>query len=76
MVLDNLIAKTELPVIAAVFVNPGVSIGRGADGKHMNNNRSVEYDTMSPAYATFLWNEILPEVRNTFVCVKTQAREP
>ena len=63
VVLDNLIAKRELPVIAAVFVNPGVSIGRGVDGKPMNNNRSVEYDTTSPAYAAFLWNEILPEVR-------------
>ena len=63
VVLDNLIAHGQLPVIAAVFVNPGVSIGRGVDGKPMNNNRSVEYDTLSPAYATFLWNEILPEVR-------------
>src|SRR6185312_13584847 len=62
VVLDNLIAHGDLPVIAAVFVNPGASIGH-RDGKPINSNRSVEYDTLSPAYATFLWNEILPEVR-------------
>jgi hypothetical protein len=28
VVLDNLIARKELPVMAAVFVNPGVSIGQ------------------------------------------------
>src|SRR6185312_12748277 len=57
VVLDNLIAHGDLPVIAAVFVNPGASIGH-RDGKPINSNRSVEYDTLSPAYATFLWNEI------------------
>jgi len=62
VVLDNLIARGDLPVMAAVFVNPGASSGR-RDGKPINSNRSVEYDTLSPAYATFLWNEILPEVR-------------
>ncbi len=62
VVLDNLIAHGELPVIAAVFVNPGTSTGY-RDGKPINSNRSVEYDTLSPAYATFLWTEILPEVR-------------
>ena len=63
VVLDNLIARGELPVIAAVFVNPGASIGRDQNGKSINSNRSVEYDTLSSAYATFLWDEILPEVR-------------
>jgi enterochelin esterase family protein len=62
VVLDNLIAHGQLPVIAAVFVNPGASTGH-RDGKPINSNRSVEYDTLSPAYATFLWTEILPEVR-------------
>jgi len=62
VVLDNLIAHGQLPVIVGVFVNPGASTGH-RDGKPINSNRSVEYDTLSPAYATFLWNEILPEVR-------------
>jgi enterochelin esterase-like enzyme len=63
VVLDNLIARKELPVMVAVFVNPGTSIGKNADGSPIDSNRSVEYDTLSLAYATFLLSEILPEVR-------------
>lgn len=63
VVLDNLIARKELPVMAAVFVDPGLSIGRDKEGKPIDKNRSVEYDTLSAAYATFLLDEILPEVR-------------
>jgi enterochelin esterase-like enzyme len=63
VVLDNLIARKELPVMAAVFINPGVSIGKDEAGKSIIDNRSVEYDTLSAAYATFLLEEILPEIR-------------
>jgi enterochelin esterase-like enzyme len=63
VVLDNLIAKKELPVMAAVFVNPGYSIGKNSDGSPVDYNRSVEYDTLSSAYASFLLDEILLEVR-------------
>jgi enterochelin esterase family protein len=61
VVLDNSIARKELPVMAAVFVNPGVSIAKLDDGKRFQDNRSVEYDTLSAAYVTFLLDEILPE---------------
>ena len=57
-VFDNLIAKGEMPVTAAVFINPGVF----ADGRR---NRSFEYETMSADYARFLLEEILPEVEKT-----------
>lgn len=66
VVLNNLIAKKEIPVMAAVFVNPGVSQQRKAsDGSpfESQSNRSVEYDTLSDAYAKFLIEEVLPEVR-------------
>jgi enterochelin esterase-like enzyme len=63
VVLDNLIAKRELPVMVAIFINAGQSIGRSSDGKPMASNRSVEYDTLNADYATFLLEEILPEVR-------------
>ncbi len=53
-VFDNLIAKGEMPVTVAVFINPGP--GR---------QRSVEYDTLSDLYARFLLEEILPEVEKT-----------
>ena len=59
-VFDNLIAKGEMPVTVAVFINPGT--GPGEDGR---GQRSVEYDTLSDRYARFLLEEILPEVEKT-----------
>jgi enterochelin esterase-like enzyme len=59
-VFDNLIAKGEMPVTAAVFINPGS--GRGEEGR---GQRSVEYDTLSDRYARFLLEEILPEAEKT-----------
>jgi enterochelin esterase family protein len=52
--LDNLIAKKEIPAMAAVFIAPGTF----ADGK---SNRSFEYDTLSDQYVRFLLEEMLPE---------------
>jgi enterochelin esterase family protein len=57
-VFDNLIAKGDMPVTVGIFIQPGVF----ADGR---SNRSVEYDTLSDAYARFLLDEILPEVEKT-----------
>jgi enterochelin esterase family protein len=55
VVMDNLIHAGEMPVTVGVFINPGTF------GKR--SNRSFEYDTLSPQYATFLEKEILPEVQ-------------
>ena len=66
VVFSNLIVKKELPVMAAIFVNPGVSPQLKAPGGsplESKSDRSVEYDTLSDAYAKFLIEEILPEVR-------------
>ena len=59
-VFDNLIARGEMPVTVAIFVNPGN--GRGEDGR---GQRSVEYDTLSDRYLRFLLEEILPAVEKT-----------
>jgi len=59
-VFDNLIAKGEMPVTVAVFINPGTGPAEGGRGQ-----RSVEYDTLSDRYARFLLEEILPEVEKT-----------
>ncbi len=59
-VFDNLIAKGEMPVTVAVFINPGTGPGEGGRGQ-----RSVEYDTLSDRYPRFLLEEILPEVEKT-----------
>lgn len=57
-VLDNLIAKGDIPVTAGIFVEPGGI-------KAPRDNRSFEYDTLSDQYARFLLEEILPEVEKT-----------
>lgn len=61
-VFDNLIAKGDMPVTAAVFINPGSF----ADNRRPPAaERSYEYDSLSPQYAKFLLEEILPEVEKT-----------
>lgn len=64
-VFDNLIHRGEMPVTIGVFVDPGYKRGelppeRGWQPRP--ENRSLEYDTLSGDYATFLIDELLPEV--------------
>ncbi len=49
-ILDNMIADRRLPVMVAVMVANG------------GPQRSLEYDTVSPVFADFVENEILPRV--------------
>lgn len=57
-VLDNLIAKGDLPVMVGIFLEPG-----GVNNPR--DNRSYEYDRLSDQYVRFLTDEILPEVQRT-----------
>src|SRR6266446_2283075 len=55
-----------MPVTIGIFINPGVfpdkvTVNKKGE-KVLESNRSFEYDTLSPQYATFLEKEILPEV--------------
>ena len=70
-VLNNLIAKHELPIMAAVFIDPGQSASpveyeKAPDGSPLlaslskYRNRSIEYESLNATYADFLINEILP----------------
>jgi enterochelin esterase-like enzyme len=61
VVLDNLIAKKEIPPMIGIFLNPGTFSAADTTQKP-KSNRSFEYDTLSPQYALFLEKEILPEV--------------
>ncbi|MDX1565427.1 MAG: alpha/beta hydrolase-fold protein, partial [Phycisphaeraceae bacterium] len=68
IVFDNLIHKKQMPVTVGLFVNPGhrgdkLPKKRGWAAKP--NNRSVEYDTVSDAYARFLIEELIPHVRRS-----------
>src|SRR5471032_771816 len=60
-VLDNLIARKELPVIITVFINPG-STAIDANGRPDFANRSIEYDSVADNYSQFLAKEILPPI--------------
>ncbi len=64
IVFDNLIHAGAMPVTIAVCINPGVL--PGGEGAQDRFNRSFEYDTVSDRYATFIVDEILPEVRNRY----------
>ena len=48
-----------MPVTVVVSLDPGTN----DDGK---SNRSVEYDTLSDAYATFLDKEVLPRIKAAY----------
>ena len=60
-VFDNLIHKKEMPVTVGIFVSPGVIPSRTGEGQP-RYNRSFEYDSMGPRYATFVIDELLPAV--------------
>lgn len=66
VVLDNLIAARDIPPMIAIFINPGHVATELPKEPWKSSNRSVEYDTLSDAYARFLIEEILPEVGKTF----------
>jgi enterochelin esterase family protein len=58
-VVDNLIAEKKMPVTILLLLNPGVN----DDG---SSNRSLEYDTLSDRYATFLEKEAIPLVARDY----------
>lgn len=74
IVLDNLMAKGEIPATVGIFVTPG-QLGDEFPEKAMHggnpNHRSVEYDSLGDAYARFVINELLPEVGNSYNLTKT-----
>ena len=67
VVLDNLIAKGDVPPTLGVFVTPGNLSERYPDDLGTGNpdHRSEEYDALSDGYARFLLDELLPEVART-----------
>ena len=64
VVMDNLIARGEMPVTVGIFINPGHAGSEGppAAGWGSRSNRSVEYDSLGDAYARFLSEELIPFV--------------
>lgn len=65
VVFDNLIHKKQIPVTIGVFIDPGhkkEKLPEKPGWRPRPENRSFEYDSLSPDYADFLLTEILPAV--------------
>lgn len=63
-VLDNLIYRREIPVMIAVFINPGRRPDQPEphpkDWGDRNTNRPVEYNSLDDRYARVIVDELLP----------------
>lgn len=67
-VMENLIAKGEMPVTIGIFISPGnLSESYPTNlGSSNPNNRAAEYDAMDDRYARFIIEEMLPEVSKNY----------
>jgi gluconolactonase len=65
VVLDNLIAKRDLPPMIAIFVDPGI-LPVVSDTAQNRYNRIYEYDSLTSRFSDFLLNELIPEVAKTY----------
>jgi enterochelin esterase family protein len=67
-VMENLIAKKDIPVMIGLFITPGNLSEHYPDnlGTGNPNNRAQEYDVLSDAYATMLVDELIPELKKTY----------
>lgn len=69
-VLDNLIYRREIPVMLAVFINPGRRPDQPEpsprDWGDRNTNRPTEYNALDDKYARVVTEELLPAVKKEF----------
>jgi sugar lactone lactonase YvrE len=61
IVLDNLIARREVPPMMAIFVDPGIMPALSDQAQH-RYERIFEYDSLTPRFSNFLIDELVPEV--------------
>jgi len=68
VVLDNLIAKKEIPVTIGIFITPGNLSEHYPENLGTGNpdHRAQEYDALNDTYARFLIEELLPEVSKQY----------
>jgi enterochelin esterase family protein len=66
-VMENLIAKKEMPVTIGLFITPGEVGEAYHEGRGGNpSNRAFEYDSLSDRYTRFLIDEMIPEVAQRY----------
>jgi sugar lactone lactonase YvrE len=64
VVLDNLIARRDVPPMIALFIDPGIMPAL-SDGAQNRYERIFEYDSLTPRFANFLIEEFVPEIART-----------
>jgi gluconolactonase len=64
-VLDNLIARRDVPPMLAIFVDPGVMPVVSDQAQH-RYERIFEYDSLTSRFASFLIDELVPEVAASY----------
>ncbi|HEV3216628.1 MAG TPA: alpha/beta hydrolase-fold protein [Vicinamibacterales bacterium] len=69
VVFDNLIAKGDIPPMIAMFIDPGVMPAL-SDQAQNRYERIFEYDSLTPRFANFLIEELIPEVGKTYTLSK------
>jgi gluconolactonase len=65
VVFDNLIAKGDLPAMIGIFIDPGVMPALTPDAQN-RYERIFEYDSLTPRFANFLVDELIPEVARSY----------
>lgn len=69
-VLDHLIYRREIPVMIAVFINPGRRPDQPEPTLHewgdKTTNRPTEYNTLDDKYARVIVDELLPAIRKDY----------
>jgi len=69
-VLDNLIVRREIPVMIAVFINPGRTpeqpVATLTEWGDKTSNRPTEYNTLDDKYARVIVDELLPVVYSQY----------
>ena len=69
-VLDNLIHRREIPVMIAVFINPGRTSEQPEptpkDWGDKSTNRPEEYNSLDDRYARVIIDELMPELAKSY----------
>lgn len=65
VVFDNLIAKHDLPPMIGIFIDPGI-LPVVSDADQNRYNRIYEYDSLTPRFANFLIDELIPAVAKEY----------
>jgi enterochelin esterase family protein len=77
-VLNNLIYRRELPVMLAVFINPGRRPDQPEpsprDWGDRNTNRPMEYNSLDDRYARVICDELLPALKKDYNIADDPAR--